>query len=119
MHSLIHIIYSFQWFKDHRVIQETEKYSFVKNELHVRDVEDKDEGSYRCIATNEYPAAVDHQNTKYKAVLDQQLRVSSSLGWLVPLIIIIVILIILFVVIYTCTYLKKREAQRYNVSNQE
>jgi len=107
------------WFKDLHPLQETEKFHLVRNELHIRDVADKDEGIYRCIATNEFPPAVDFKEIRYEAILDQPLRVTSSLSWLVPLIIIIVILIILFVVIYTCAYMKKRESQRYNVSSNE
>jgi hypothetical protein len=102
-----------------RPLQDTEKYSIVRNELQIRDVDEKDEGSYRCIATNEFPPNVDHKEVRYEAILDQKLQVSSSLSWLIPLIVIVVILILLFVVIYTCAYWKRREAQRYNVSSQE
>jgi hypothetical protein len=98
-------------------LQETEKFHFVRNELHIIDVDNKDEGTYRCIATNEFPPAVDFKEIRYEAILDQQLRVTSSLSWLIPLIVIIVILIILFVIIYTCAYWKKRET--YNVASNE
>jgi hypothetical protein len=87
--------------------------------LHIKDVDSKDEGKYRCIASNDYPPALDHKEAHYEAILDQQVRVSSPLSWLIPLIVIIIILILLFVIIYTCAYWKKRETQRYNVSSQE
>ncbi|KAI6189624.1 Ig-like domain-containing protein [Aphelenchoides bicaudatus] len=107
------------WFKNQKPLQETEKYRLIRNELHILDVSEEDQGNYRCIASNEFPPAVDFKEVRYEAILDQQLRVTSSLSWLIPLIVIILILIILFVIIYTCAYLKKREAQRYNVSSQE
>jgi hypothetical protein len=97
----------------------SEKYNFVRNQLHIRDVSDDDEAVYRCIATNEFPPAVDMKEVRFEAFLDQQLRVSNSLSWLIPLILIIVILILLFVVIYSCAWWKQRQTQRYDVADQE
>jgi hypothetical protein len=68
---------SFQWFKDMRPLQDTEKYSLIRNELHIRDVDDTDEGIYRCIAANEFPPAVDLKEVRHEAILNQQLRVTS------------------------------------------
>jgi len=108
-----------RWFKDNIMLQQTERINFVRNQLHIRSVDDEDEGVYRCIASNEFPPAVDFKEVRYEAILDQQLRVTNSLGWIVPLILIIVILILLFVTIYSCAWYKKSRARRYDVSEQE
>lgn len=107
------------WYKDHVPLEASEKYQFTRNELYIRDVDDADEGIYRCIASNEFPPHIDYKDARYEANLDQQLRVTSSLSWLVPLIVIIIILIVLFVIIYTCAWMKRREAQRYDVAIHE
>ncbi|KAI6236785.1 Ig-like domain-containing protein [Aphelenchoides besseyi] len=114
------VIPEYHWEKDGQAIQTTEKYQMVRNELYIRDVDDSDEGIYRCIAFNEFPPHVDYREVRYEATLDQQLRVTSSLSWLIPLVVIILILILLAVVIYSCAFLKRRkESHRYNVASAE
>lgn len=109
----------FHWQKDGQPLQNSEKHQIIRNELYIRDAQDEDEGVYRCIASNEFPPQIDYKDVHYEATLDQQLRVTSSLSFLVPLIVILVISILLVVFIYTCAYLKRRESQRYNVASAE
>ncbi|CAD5230066.1 unnamed protein product [Bursaphelenchus xylophilus] len=109
-----------RWFKDGEYIEPSDKYKIYRNQLSIFNVADEDEGLYRCVASNEFPVHLDAEPTKFDLVLDQQLRVTGSLDWLVPLIVIIIILILLFVVIYSCAYWKKRAGRKsYDVAKEE
>ncbi|CAD5226394.1 unnamed protein product [Bursaphelenchus okinawaensis] len=110
----------FRWFKEGEFIEPSAKFKIQHNQLKIYDVTDEDAGSYRCVASNAFPVYLDAEETKFDLILDQQLRVTGSLDWLVPLIVIIIILILLFVIIYSCAYWKKRAGRKsYDVAKEE
>uniref|UniRef100_A0A915EQE2 Ig-like domain-containing protein n=1 Tax=Ditylenchus dipsaci TaxID=166011 RepID=A0A915EQE2_9BILA len=95
---------SIRWFRDGEPIGISEKFVQLGNQLHIKEVDDPDEGIYNC---------------DFEVKLDQHLRVTSSLSWLIPLIVIFVILILLFLTIYLCAAWKRYKHAQYNVAQKE
>lgn len=111
---------SIAWFKDGELIsQTTDKIMLLGNQLLIKEADDPDEGIYRCVAANRFPLEVDGPEQDFQVVLDQHLRVTSSLSWLIPLILIFVILLLLFVTIYSCAAWKRYKHAQYNVAQKE
>uniref|UniRef100_A0AC34QGF1 Ig-like domain-containing protein n=1 Tax=Panagrolaimus sp. JU765 TaxID=591449 RepID=A0AC34QGF1_9BILA len=109
-----------EWYKDGEALDyETGHFEQRKEMLYIHDVGRDDEGLYRCKATNKFPASNNEEEDEFTSVLDQQLRISNSLGWILPLIIIIVIFIILFAIIYFCALCSRRKSDQYDVEKQE
>ncbi|KAI3422040.1 hypothetical protein GPALN_012577 [Globodera pallida] len=95
------------------------KYLLDGVNLHIRRVCEKDEGIYKCVAHNEFPPRVDASKERYELSLEQHLRVTSSLSWLPPLLVIIVCLLLLVAIIYGCSAWKKYKHKQYNVAQKE
>uniref|UniRef100_A0A914D5V9 Ig-like domain-containing protein n=1 Tax=Acrobeloides nanus TaxID=290746 RepID=A0A914D5V9_9BILA len=99
-------------------LESSEHYEFRGNELIIHDVNDRDEGLYRCVAWNNFSTLVDGPSYRFTATLDQNLWVSSYLSWLIPLLVILIILVLLFIIIYACRAWKQYK-QQYNVAEKE
>lgn len=111
---------SVEWFRDgEKIVESTEKILIIGNQLHIREADDPDEGIYRCVASNSFPVEVDNPPEHFSIILDQHLRVSSSLSWLLPLILIFVMLLLLFLIIYSCAAWKRYRHAQYNVAQKE
>jgi hypothetical protein len=109
-----------QWYKDTQPINRTWARYIVRDKfLHIPDVDDADEGLYRCVATNRFATVLDGPEETFVGIYDQQLRISGSLSWLVPLILILIILILLFIVIYVSRLYKRYRHDQYNVAQKE
>jgi len=109
-----------EWYKDGESIDFDSGHFEQRNEyLYIHDVSKEDEGSYRCTATNRFP--VDHKDNEqvFTSVLEQSLKISDALSWLIPLIVIIVILILLVIIIYACAYCNRRKSDQYDVQKRE
>lgn len=64
--------------KNNLDLQTDERYEFRKNELIIHNVNDQDEGLYRCVAWNNFSTVVDGPSYRFTAKLDHQLRVSGN-----------------------------------------
>jgi len=108
-----------EWFRDEKRIVPDDKYVLVGSQLHIENAEEKDEGVYRCIASNEFPTEIDGEEQRFEVQLDQQLVVSNPWDWILPLIIIVLTLIALLVIIYGCAAWKQYKHNQYNVAKRE
>lgn len=108
-----------EWLKDGEPLSNSDKHQLAGKTLHIRELDDADQGIYRCIASNEFSQHIENQKQRFTALLDQELRATSSVAWLVPLAIILLILILLAAIIYGFSFFKRRETQRYNVADHE
>ncbi|KAI1719441.1 immunoglobulin domain-containing protein [Ditylenchus destructor] len=106
-----------EWFKDNEPLWSDDKYVVIENDLHVDDPDTV--STYSCRARNNFPVEVDGPEEEFEAILDHHLKVSSSLAWLTPLILIIILLILLFITIYTCAWFKRYRYAQYNVAQKE
>uniref|UniRef100_A0A7E4VQ73 Ig-like domain-containing protein n=1 Tax=Panagrellus redivivus TaxID=6233 RepID=A0A7E4VQ73_PANRE len=110
-----------EWFKDGEELDwDSGRTKKRDPDLYISDVTRADDGLYRCRATNKFPVSRDSQeSTEFSGYLDQSLRVTNHLAWIIPLVVIIVILILLFTIIYCCSYCKRRSRNQYNVAEKE
>ncbi|KAE9548144.1 hypothetical protein FO519_008642 [Halicephalobus sp. NKZ332] len=109
-----------EWYKDGETLDTESGHFRQRHEnLYIHDVKREDEGLYRCRATNRFPIDTKDNEQTFTSVLDQQLRISNYLGWLIPLIIIIVTLLLLLIIIYTCAYCNRRKSDQYDVQKKE
>ena len=96
------------------------KYLLTAHSLYIRTVDDKDEGNYRCVARNSFALEVDSSVREFTTSLDQQLRVMTSLSWILPLLVIVVCLVLLVLIIWSCSKWKRyRHTKHYNVAKKE
>lgn len=109
------------WFKDGEEFLETERIRLDKREphLHIYFLEETDEGVYRCEAKNSFKKQIDSSIEDFQVVYEQRLRISSSYGWIYPLLVIIIILLVLFIVIYSCAAWTRYKHDQYDVEKRE
>uniref|UniRef100_A0A0K0FVP9 Ig-like domain-containing protein n=1 Tax=Strongyloides venezuelensis TaxID=75913 RepID=A0A0K0FVP9_STRVS len=84
------------------------EYNITGSSLTLKNVKHDKGGIYICTAINKF--RVNGSERVYKTIMEQDVKVKSELGWILPLIIIIIILVVLVIVIAICE-LRKRNSQ--------
>jgi hypothetical protein len=68
-------------------VSERRKYLLTAQSLYIREVNDADEGTYKCVATNEFPlhakSTNDEKSREFYLSLEQHLRITSKPGVLI------------------------------------
>ncbi|KAJ1372226.1 hypothetical protein KIN20_034320 [Parelaphostrongylus tenuis] len=107
------------WYKDGLPLEVSPRVSFRKNSVEIKELEDSDAGTYRCVASNQFPIYVDGPEQEYEVKFDRELRIGGNYGWLLPLIIILIIIALLIIIIYSCQACKRHKGDQYHVAERE
>uniref|UniRef100_A0A1I8C2V2 Ig-like domain-containing protein n=1 Tax=Meloidogyne hapla TaxID=6305 RepID=A0A1I8C2V2_MELHA len=105
--------------KNRKTISSRRKYVLTAKALYIRSVDQNDEGTYKCLATNSFTVEFGQSPREFQLTLEHYLRIPSTMSWIIPLIIIIASLILLALTIWGCSQRDRSKRNQYNVAQKE